>query len=180
LCNFYQKLSKLKCYFFKSFFPKKKFINFVIKSMKNDNLYQEEIEEESSDNEEEEEEEDDEDDIINFDEIDMSMNKSTISNVKANIHREEEIINNKDAIEKKLLMDSSRNEEKELGSNKPQNDNNLTNNFSNTNVNTVVNNQLTSKIEDKDSKNTSNLMNLASVSNVKELKNIDLSINELI
>ena len=144
--------------------------------MKNENLYQEEIEEESIDTEEEEEEEDDEDDIINFDEIDMSMNKSTLSKIKVNIHREEEINNNKDAIEKKVTLNHTENAEEEVCISKNPYDNNLTNNLTNTNINTVVNLQQTSKIEEKDSKNTSNMMNLANINNVKDLKNIDLSI----
>ena len=132
--------------------------------MKNDNLYQEEVEEESFDSDEEEEEE--EDDIIDFDQLEMTMNKSTISEIKANIHRENEN-NNNITIDKKQNLDSTANVEND-GINKVQNTYNVSN------LNTLGDVQQTTKLDDKII--GTNINSLSNVTNAKELKNIDLSL----
>ena len=132
--------------------------------MKNDNLYQEEVEEESFDSDEEEEEE--EDDIIDFDQLEMTMNKSTISEIKANIYRENEN-NNNITIDKKQNLDSTANVEND-GINKVQNTYNVSN------LNTLGDVQQTTKLDDKII--GTNINSLSNVTNAKELKNIDLSL----
>ena len=132
--------------------------------MKNDNLYQEEVEEESFDSDEEEEEE--EDDIIDFDQLEMTMNKSTISEIKSNIHRENEN-NNNITIDKKQNLDSTANVEND-GINKVQNTDNVSN------LNTLGDVQQTTKLDDKII--GTNINSLSNVTNAKELKNIDLSL----
>jgi hypothetical protein len=142
--------------------------------MKNENLYQEEIEEESIDSEEEEEEEEEEEDdeIIDLNEFDLSMNKSSISMVKANIDREDDINNNNDALEKKMQLESTRNIEND-SSNKVQNGNNLSNNQNNTGQVSIINAQQTTKIEERPLNSSINI--ISGVNNARDLKNIDIS-----
>ena len=133
--------------------------------MKNDNLYQEEIEEESIDSEEEDEEED-EDEIIDYDQLEMTMNKSTISEIKANIHIEDDNKNNY-TIEKKSYLESTKNVENDNSINKLRNTNNISN------LNTIGNVQQTTKSDEKILGTIGN--NLGNVTNMKELNNIDFS-----
>lgn len=139
--------------------------------MKKDNLYQEEATEEVSIEEESEEEEEDDDETINFDELEMSMNKSSISNIKVNIQRENEI-NNNIAINKKPYLDITT-AENDISANKITNQN--ISNLLNTNQNTAGNIPQNNKIDDKiiitNNNPNNNQNNIAN-----SIKNIDISI----